>query len=168
MSSDRTHSFVALLEETVQTIQGQNIQLIDLKNHVILVVNTASHCGYTKQYAKLEWLYQQYKEAGLVILAFPCNDFGQQEPGTHEEIRIFCEKNYHTHFHLMQKIHVVTEECHPLFLKLKKITGEAPKWNFHKYLIGRHAESVISFFSSVEPDDPQFIAQIELLLTKKV
>lgn len=161
-------SFSDLLHETVQTIQGQSIQLADLKEHVILVVNTASHCGYTKQYEKLEQLYQQYKDAGLIILAFPCNDFGQQEPGTHEEIRIFCEKNYHIHFHLMQKIHIATEACHPFFLKLKQITGEAPKWNFHKYLIGRHAETVRSFFSSIEPDAPEFILHIEVLLAKKI
>lgn len=153
-----------LLDHNVKTIQGQEINLSCFTNKVILVVNTASYCGYTQQYAKLELLYQRYQEKGLVILGFPCNDFGEQETGSNEEIAAFCEKKYNVTFPLMEKVSIVKNNGHPFFNMLALISEEMPEWNFHKYLIDRTANNVLSYDSSIEPDDIIFTHQIELLL----
>jgi glutathione peroxidase len=134
---------------------------------VLVVVNTASKCGYTPQYAGLEALYQQYKDRGLVVLGFPCNQFGAQEPGTEEEIAQFCELNYGVNFPIFAKIDVNGPHTHPLFKFLKSeksgfLGTEAIKWNFTKFLLDREGNVVKRFAPSVAPAD--LSPEIERLL----
>jgi len=136
------------------------------ENHagrVVLVVNTASRCGYTPQLAGLEALYQRYRERGLVVLGFPSNDFAQ-ELADEAEIARFCEINYGVRFPMFEKLHVRGEQAHPLFQALAAATGSYPRWNFHKYLISRDGERVLSFPTRVVPEDPQLLQAIEELL----
>lgn len=126
----------------VRTLTGADADLSAYKGHVLLIVNTASQCGFTPHYAGLETLYRQYKDQGLVVLGFPCNQFGAQEPGSAADIAAFCEKNYGVSFPLFDKVDVNGANAHPLFTLLK---AEAPgvlgtegiKWNFTKFLVGR-------------------------------
>ena len=147
----------------VKTMDGNDKKLAEYMNQVLLIVNVASQCGYTPQYAGLEKLNQNYKEAGLKILAFPCNDFGGQEPGTNEEITDFCTSNYSTTFELFDKLHAKGEEQHPLYARLT--TAIEPKgpiaWNFEKFLVNKQGEVVARFKSSVKPNSPELIAAIE-------
>lgn len=141
---------------TVKDIKGNDFSLEKLKNQVILIVNTASHCGFTPQYKDLETLYQKYKEKGFTILAFPCNQFGKQEPGTDAEINQFCELNYGITFPLFSKIDVNGSDAHPLYQFLKEersgILGtEAIKWNFTKFLINRQGVPVRRFAPKDSP-----------------
>jgi glutathione peroxidase len=128
------------------------------------VVNTASECGYTPQYEGLEALYRKYKSRGLVVLGFPSNDFGGQEPGSNKEIASFCVNQYAIDFPVFSK---TVLKNNPLFADLAKATGKAPKWNFHKYVVDRSGSQVLSFDTRVEPDDPKLIAAIERLLQSK-
>ncbi|MDX1607226.1 MAG: hypothetical protein R3202_13625 [Candidatus Competibacterales bacterium] len=130
---------------------------------VLLVVNTASYCGYTHQYAGLVDLYRHYRDRGLTVIGFPSNDFAQ-EPGSEGEIRAFCELTYDVDFPMYQKIHVRGGRAHPLYRQLAEASGEAPGWNFHKYLIGRDGETVLSFPTRVAPEDPRLRDAIERLL----
>jgi len=119
--------------------------MADYTGKVLLIVNTASHCGFTPQYAGLEALYQRYRERGLVVLGFPCNQFGSQEPGDAEEIAGFCQKNYGVSFPMFAKIEVNGDDAHPLYQYLKKaapglLGSEAIKWNFTKFLVNRQGE----------------------------
>ena len=147
----------------VKTMDGKDRKLGEYMNKVLLIVNVASQCGYTPQYAGLEKLHQNYKEAGLKILAFPCNDFGEQEPGSNEEILDFCTRNYDTTFELFDKLHAKGEEQHPLYARLT--TSIEPKgpiaWNFEKFLVNKHGEVVARFKSSVKPNSPELISAIE-------
>ncbi|WP_404992266.1 glutathione peroxidase [Cupriavidus pauculus] len=130
---------------------------------VVLVVNTASYCGFTPQYEGLEALYAKYRERGLVVLGFPSNDFSQ-EPGSSKEISDFCYNTYGVKFPMLGKSHVRGGEANPMYVLLSKETGTTPKWNFYKYLIDRKGQVVGSYNSMVKPDDKQLVARIEELL----
>lgn len=133
---------------------------------VLLVVNTASQCGYTPQYAGLEALYERYRERGLVVLGFPSNDFGGQEPGTEAEIKQFCRLSYGVRFPMFEKIRVERSDPHPFYRLLAGSTGEYPAWNFHKYLLDRDGRVLASYGSRVRPDDPRLVSAIEQVLAR--
>ncbi|PIQ24310.1 glutathione peroxidase [bacterium (Candidatus Blackallbacteria) CG17_big_fil_post_rev_8_21_14_2_50_48_46] len=154
----------ALLNHSFKNLKGKTENLCQYQNKVVLVVNTASFCGYTPQYKDLQELYRKYQAKGLVILGFPANDFGRQEPGSDKEISEFCTKNFQVSFPMFSKSSVKGTAINPLFTELKKRTGEAPLWNFHKYLIDRKTQTVLSFNSSVSPLAPQFIQALEKML----
>lgn len=130
---------------------------------VVLVVNTASYCGFTPQYEGLEALYAKYRTRGLVVLGFPSNDFSQ-EPGSEKEIADFCYNTYGVKFPMLGKSHVRGGDANPMYALLAKQTGTAPKWNFYKYLIGRDGQVVASYGSRTKPDDKELVAKIESLL----
>jgi len=155
----------ALLSHNVKDILGQPEDLCQYAGKVVLVVNTASYCGYTPQYKGLQALHEKYRSRGLVVLGFPSNDFGQQEPGSEKEIADFCDRTYAVKFNLFAKTSVQPGGS-PLYDELAKATGERPKWNFHKYLIAKDGRSVTSFKSDVDPESPQFIAKVEQLLAQ--
>ncbi|MDX5325859.1 MAG: glutathione peroxidase [Bacteroidota bacterium] len=147
----------------VKTIDGQNFDLSLLKGKRVLVVNTASECGYTPQYAQLEELYEAYGGKDFTIIGFPANNFGGQEPGSNEEIQSFCQKNYGVTFPMMSKISVKGEDMHPLYqwLTTKKMNGvmDAPvKWNFQKYLIDEKGNLVDVKLSAVSPLDESILS----------
>lgn len=131
---------------------------------VILVVNTASECGFTPQYEGLQKLYDQYQDRGFVVLGFPSNDFGNQEPGDEEAIAEFCKINYGVEFPMFEKIRVKGENAHPFYRQLAEAAGEVPQWNFHKYLIDRTGNVVGAYDSRVTPDDAGLISEIGKLL----
>lgn len=141
---------------SAETLDGQPAPLADYRDQVVLVVNTASKCGFTKQYAGLEELYRKYRGRGLVILGFPCNQFGQQEPGDAEEIASFCSLTYDVDFPMMRKVDVNGPKAHPLYGWLKKqkkgvLGTEGIKWNFTKFLVDRNGQVVDRFAPTVEP-----------------
>jgi glutathione peroxidase len=154
----------ALLDHTVNDIAGDKASLCKYSGKVVLVVNTASYCGYTPQYKGLQALNDKYKSRGLAILGFPSNDFGQQEPGSNKEIAEFCDRTYAVKFPMFAKTSVKEPGGSEVFDALARATGERPKWNFHKYLIARDGTTVASFASDVEPDSPAFVAKVEELL----
>ncbi len=133
---------------------------------VLLVVNTASKCGFTPQYEALEALQQKYSARGFNVLGFPSNDFKGQEPGSEKEIQEFCTLTYGVRFPMFEKVHVVGADATPLYRSLKAQTGVEPGWNFHKYLIGRDGRVVANFSSKTKPDDPNVVAAIERELAK--
>jgi len=149
------------LDRKMKDIEGKEIDLAQFKGKVVLVVNVASQCGYTPQYDGLEALYRKYKPRGLVVLGFPSNDFGGQEPGSNKEIASFCVNQYAIDFPMFAKTELTKN---PLFADLVKATGQAPRWNFHKYLVDRSGAKVQSFDTRVAPDDPKLVAAIERLL----
>jgi len=166
MAEERTdiHSF------DLKLISGESINTKDLKGKVLLIVNTASNCGFTSQYKELQALHEKYGDQGLEVLAFPSNDFGEQEPGSNEEIQTFCEGNYGVTFNLFEKIVVRGEGQHPLYAHLVENypgqdTGPV-KWNFEKFLITPEGEITKRFRSNVSPKDPQVINIIETLLSE--
>ncbi len=135
---------------------------------MLLIVNVASYCGYTPQYAGLEQLHQNYKDSGLRVLGFPCNDFGAQEPGTNEQIVQFCRKNYGVSFELFDKVHALGGQKHPLYSRLTQSVNPPGdiSWNFEKFLVGKQGEVVARFRSSVKPDSPELVAAIEKELSR--
>lgn len=133
---------------------------------VLLVVNTASKCGYTPQYEGLEALHQRYAAKGFSVLGFPSNDFKGQEPGSEKEIQEFCTLTYGVKFPMFEKVVVTGDNATPLYKSLAQATGTAPGWNFHKYLIGRDGRVVANFPSKVAPDDPAIVEAIERELKK--
>lgn len=144
----------SIYDYQASSIQGANMDLAELRGKVILIVNTASACGFTPQFAGLEQLHQTYGERGLVMLGFPCNQFGAQDPGSHHEIDAFCRQNYGVNFTMMEKIDVNGKDAHPLFQWLKQqapglLGSEAIKWNFTKFLIGRNGQ-VIRRYASID------------------
>lgn len=147
-------------------IYKKPITLSSYKDHVILVVNTASNCGFTNQYEGLEAIYQKYKDQGFVVIGVPSNDFGSQEPGTGEEIADFCEMNYGVSFPMTAKYKVKGKDAHPFYKWAKKELGfgTAPKWNFHKYLIGRDGGLIDYFNSPTKPRSSKVIKAIEVAL----
>ena len=153
-----------LLDQNVTTLLGEKESLCEYAGKVVLVVNTASYCGYTPQYKSLQALHERYKAKGLVILGFPSNDFGSQEPGSAQEIADFCDRTYAVKFPMFEKTSVKAAGGSPFYDRLAAATGERPKWNFHKYLISRDGTKVSSFGSKVEPDSPEFVARVEELL----
>ena len=137
--------------------------LCDYKGNVLLVVNTASFCGFTKQYKGLEDLYKKYQDRGLVVLGFPSNDFGNQEPGSNKEIADFCENTYGVKFPMFAKSKVKGPNANTLFLNLAK-KSEQPRWNFHKYLIDKNGDFIRSYSSFTSPTSRKLIIDIEKLL----
>jgi|JI10StandDraft_1071094.scaffolds.fasta_scaffold85816_5 glutathione peroxidase len=134
---------------------------------VLLVVNTASKCGYTPQYEGLEALNAKYADRGFAVLGFPSNDFRQQEPGTESEIRDFCTLTYGVKFPMFEKVHVKQESAHPFYAGLAAASGgRYPSWNFYKYLIDRNGKVVADFASKVAPDDRDLVTRIEGLLAE--
>jgi glutathione peroxidase len=131
---------------------------------VVLIVNTASKCGYTYQYEGLEALYRKYRDKGLVVLGFPSNDFAGQEPGGEKQILNFCKNTYSIAFPMFEKSHVREGVADPLYQTLAGLAGEYPGWNFHKYLLDRSGRLVGSFSSRVEPESKQLVGAIEQLL----
>lgn len=160
---------VDILSVKVKDIDGKEVNLSDYKNKVLLIVNVASFCGYTKQYSGLQDLYENYKEKGFEILAFPCNQFGNQEPGTNEEIKNFCSSKYNVTFRLFDKIDVNGNNKSPLYALLtdNPVTGKGDiKWNFEKFVIGKNGKIVARFPSSVEPTSEKIVSLIESELKK--
>ncbi len=143
-------------------LDGKEIRLAEYAGKPILIVNTASLCGYTPQYAGLQELWTRYRDRGLLILGVPSNDFGGQEPGGAAEIMKTAQGEYHVSFPLTEKAEVKGAAAHPFYrwATLERL-GNAPRWNFHKYLIGRDGRIAASFPSEVEPTDPRVIAAIE-------
>ena len=139
----------------VKSISGEDVSMSEYKGKVVLIVNTASKCGFTKQYEGLEELYEKYKDQGFVILGFPCNQFGSQEPGSNEEIKNFCTSTFSVTFPMMSKIDVNGDDADPLYKFLKKekggILGDDIKWNFTKFLIDREGNVVDRFASQKTP-----------------
>ena len=157
----------ALLKHDVPTLLGGKEDLCQYTGKVVLVVNVASFCGYTPQYKGLQALNDKYKSRGLVILGFPSNDFGQQEPGSAKEIADFCDRTYAVKFPMFAKTSVKDPGGSELFDQLAQATGARPKWNFHKYLVARDGRSVTSYPSKVDPESPEFVAKVEELLAAK-
>jgi len=150
-------------ELTMNRLDGKSEKLDTYAGKVALVVNTASECGYTPQYEGLEKLYQEIGSKGFVVLGFPSNDFGKQEPGSAEDIRAFCQKNYGVTFPMFEKVETKGDSAAPLFKALSAKGGE-PKWNFHKYLVDKHGKVLKAFPSSVAPDSPELRKEIEAAL----
>ncbi|MEO1172204.1 MAG: glutathione peroxidase [Myxococcota bacterium] len=141
-----------LYDIALKTLQGQDTSLREHEGKVVLIVNVASRCGYTPQYKGLEELYQDGKGQGLVVLGFPCNQFGAQEPGSNDEIATFCEKNYGVTFPLFDKIDVNGPNAHPLYTALKAAGGSGDiKWNFEKFLVSREGTVLKHFPSGTTP-----------------
>ena len=161
-SVDKPASFHDL---TVNTLDGKPKSMADYKGKVLLVVNTASECGYTPQYAGLETFYERYRDRGVVVLGFPSNDFGGQEPGTPEQIRTFCETKYHVQFPLFEKVHTKGEDQAPVYRFLTTGHGE-PKWNFHKYVVGKDGQVRAEFASKVTPESDELRAAVEAALAE--
>lgn len=156
----------ALWQQTVPRLQDEKPQnLCQYAGRVVLVVNTASYCGFTGQYEGLEALYRRYRDRGLVVLGFPSNDFGQQEPGVNTAIADFCENTYGVQFPMFVKTALVGRSAHPLYRELAQRTGEWPRWNFHKYLVARDGVQVKAYTSAVEPQNPTLIKDIERMLS---
>ncbi len=159
----------ALLHYQFNRLQDDAPQnLCQYAGKVTLIVNTASYCGYTSQYQGLEGLYAKYQARGLVVLGFPSNDFGKQEPGTSKEIADFCFNTYGVKFPMFSKSVVSGATPNPLYQALAKTTGSKPQWNFHKYLVDRSGKVVATFGSDVGPESPQIVNAIEKALTQKL
>ena len=162
----------AALNFTMKSITGQDVNLADYKGKVVLVVNVASKCGLTKQYAPLEELHEKYADKGLAVLGFPCNQFGGQEPGTEAQIAEFCEATYKVKFPMFAKIDVNGEKAAPLYKYLTSLDTQ-PKgkgdisWNFEKFLIGKDGKVVARFAPRTEPDSAEVVSAIDAELAKK-
>ncbi|MFP2929275.1 glutathione peroxidase [Pyxidicoccus sp. 3LG] len=147
-------------------LDGKPENLSSYQGKVVLVVNTASECGYTPQYAGLEKLYQDYKDKGLVVVGFPSNDFGGQEPGSAEEIKKFCELRYKVTFPMFEKVKTKGDGQSPVYAFLAK-EHPAPKWNFHKYVVGKDGQVKAAFPSAVTPDSAELKTAIDGALSQK-
>lgn len=157
-----------LLDHDVRTLGDRAVvNLCDAyQGKVILVVNTASRCAYTDQYDSLEKLYRQYREQGLVVLGFPSNDFGNQEPGTEKQIKSFCRLTYAVDFPMFAKTRVAERNADPFYRQLAGLSGTYPGWNFHKYLIDRNGELVGSYASAIDPLDRRVLDDVEKYLNR--
>ncbi|HWG21811.1 MAG TPA: glutathione peroxidase [Terracidiphilus sp.] len=156
---------------TMKSIDGQPVSLSTYGGKVVMVVNVASRCGYTPQYAGLQSLYEKYKDRGFVIVGVPANNFAQQEPGTNEEIKKFCSTKYNVTFPMMAKVSVKGDDKAPLYQYLTSATldpqfGGDIKWNFTKFLVGRNGKLVARFEPAVTPDSPEVTAAVESALGK--
>ena len=156
-----------MLDYTMKRLGGEEQPLTDYRGKVLLLVNVASRCGYTPQYAGLQALYTRYQPKGFEILGFPANNFGAQEPGTDEQIAQFCDLNYGVTFPMFSKISVKGADIHPLYAELtalpQPIGGEV-SWNFQKYLVDREGRVVAKFAPDTEPDDPRLTGKIDELI----
>jgi glutathione peroxidase len=148
------------------SIDGESLPLDAWRGRPVLVVNTASYCGYTPQYGDLEALWQLFRDRGLIVLGVPSNDFGRQEPGSAAEIKEFCVTNYSVDFPLTEKYRVTGAEAHPFYRWTAEALGEAgtPRWNFHKYLIGPDGQLAGTWPAQVSPTDRRITSEIERLL----
>ncbi|ADV63467.1 Peroxiredoxin [Isosphaera pallida ATCC 43644] len=154
-----------VLDLKAESIDGDTIDLASYKGEVLLIVNTASQCGYTPQYKGLEALYRTYKDQGFKVLAFPCNDFGAQEPGDNAQIKDFCTKRYSVTFPVFSKIVVKGANKHPVYQVLTQNGGEI-RWNFTKFLIDREGKVVKRFEPGVDPTDEELVKAIESALAQ--
>jgi glutathione peroxidase len=157
----------SVYEFDAKTLDGKSARLADYEGKVLLIVNTASQCGFTPQYAGLEELYERYRDRGFAVLGFPCNQFGKQEPGSAEEIGAFCQKNYGVSFPMFEKIDVNGDAAHPLYQWLKQsapgvLGSERIKWNFTKFLLDRKGAVKARYAPLTKPD--QLAKDIEALL----
>ncbi len=155
---------MGLYDLTASTLAGKPQPLEAYRGRVALVVNVASECGYTPQYAGLERLYEAYKDRGLVVLGFPSNEFGGQEPGTAAQIQAFCEKNYGVTFPMFEKIQVKRGAGQSPVYRFLTEGRDAPSWNFHKYLVGRDGAVRAAFASAVKPESTELVDAIEAAL----
>lgn len=170
-NAEQTRSVPAALNFTVKTLQGEDVELQQYADKVLLVVNVASQCGLTPQYTRLQLLHDIYAKQGLAVLGFPCNQFGQQEPGTADDILQFCSTKYNVTFDLFEKIKVNGEGADAFYKHLTSLVTkpEGPgniSWNFEKFLIGRHGKVVARFAPGTQPDAPEVIQVIRQELAK--
>jgi glutathione peroxidase len=156
----------SVYEFTMNSIDGKPVPLASYRGKVLMIVNVASRCGYTPQYAALEAIYEKYRDRGFVIAGFPANNFGGQEPGTNEEIRQFCSAKYNVKFPMFAKISVAGDDQKPLYRYLTSAQGGEIEWNFTKFLIDRNGKIVRRFPSETTPDSPEVTAAIESALGK--
>jgi glutathione peroxidase len=159
-----------LYEIPLKDIDGKVTSLKPYEGKVVLIVNVASHCGFTPQYTALESVYEKYKDKGFVVAGFPCNQFGGQEPGTADEIKQFCSSKYNVTFPLYEKIEVNGPNRHPLYVSLagkESPVGGDIKWNFSKFLVGRDGKILKRFESKTAPDSPEVTSAIEAALAAK-
>jgi glutathione peroxidase len=153
----------------IKDMDDKDVLLSSFSGKVLLIVNVASECGYTPQYKGLQELYEKYKDKGLLVFGFPCNDFGGQEPGTNEEIKKFCSTNYNVTFKLFNKVKILGKDKNKLYAALtdNDITGTKDvKWNFEKFLIAKNGDIVSRYASSIKPNDEKLITSIEAELKK--
>ncbi len=148
---------------SMKTIEGKPVELAQFKGNPVLFVNVASKCGYTKQYAGLESLYRKYKDKGLIIVGVPANNFGGQEPGSDEEIKTFCSRNYDVTFPMLSKVSVKGSDMTPLYGYLTQTGGDV-KWNFTKFLVGKDGKVIARFEPKVEPESTELMAAVEQAL----
>lgn len=155
-----------LYAHRVRLLDGGELDLGSLRGRPTLVVNTASKCGFTRQYEGLEDLYRKYRDRGFVVLGFPCNQFAGQEPGTEAEIKDFCETRFNVDFPLTSKVDVKGDAAHPFYKWARDQLGEPaePVWNFHKILIGKHGEAIRAFGPRTDPMDEEITVAIETVL----
>lgn len=152
-----------LLDHRVRDLMGKEVDLCQYADRAVLVVNTASRCGYTPQFSKLQALYDQYKDKGLVVIGFPSNDF-RQELASNQEVAQFCQVNYGVKFPMMEMSSVKGAAANPLYRDLAKTTGTEPGWNFHKYLIAPGGKEAYSFATRVEPDGGEVMGKLRTML----
>ena len=160
----------SLYDLTTKDIDGQPVKLDSYRGKVLLIVNVASECGYTPQYEGLQALFQKYEAKGLVVLGFPCNQFGAQEPGTNAEIKTFCSSKFHVTFPMFDKIDVNGSKRDPIYVQLAGPSSPFPgdiKWNFNKFLIGRDGKILKRFGSGTEPSAAQLVQAVEAALAAK-
>lgn len=165
------HALGPMWTAPIKTLQGKPTSLAAYKGKALMIVNVASQCGYTPQYATLEQLQKKYEPKGFTVIGFPCNQFGGQEPGTAEEIATFCSTNYGITFPITEKIEVNGPARHPIYQELTPVADEAGykgdiRWNFEKFVVSADGTKITRFHSKTKPDDPKVIAAIEAALPK--
>ncbi len=165
---DSSMQTTSVLNFTMNSIDGKPKPLSAYKGRVFMIVNTASECGYTPQYETLQKLYEKYKDKGFQILAFPANNFGEQEPGSNAEIKTFCSTKYHTTFDLFEKISVKGKDQHPLYKYITTASGfdGDVKWNFQKYLVNKEGKIVRRYLSAIDPMSEEVLRDVDDLLKK--
>jgi glutathione peroxidase len=171
VAAENSKDVPPVLQFKTKSLDGKDVDLAQYKGKVLLIVNTASHCGFTRQYKDLESLHEKYSKDGLAVLGFPCNQFGRQEPGTPQEIQEFCTSKYKVSFDLFEKINVNGESRAPIYkwLTSPEATPADPGpvgWNFEKFLVGRDGKVIARFRSPVRPTDPKIVGAIETALKK--
>ena len=166
LTSSSAFAASSVHEFTMPSIDGAPAPLLAYKGKVALIVNVASQCGYTPQYTGLQQLYEKYKDKGFVVLGFPANNFGAQEPGTNQEIKTFCTRNYNVTFPMYSKISVKGPDKAPLYKFLTDSSGGEVRWNFTKFLVDGEGKVVSRFESGVEPDSSELAGAVEKALKK--
>ncbi|TVQ80173.1 MAG: glutathione peroxidase [Bradymonadales bacterium] len=169
--SPSPEAFLEIFDLPLRDLEGGDLKLSNFKGEVLMIVNTASRCGFTKQYAELQKLYQSYQDQGFRVIGVPSNDFGGQEPGSNEEIRIFCQENYQVSFPMLERSAVRSEPQSPLFQKLiqeseRKGLGGSVRWNFEKFLVDRQGRLMARYRSMTSPKSRKITREIERLLSE--